>query len=442
MSGLLPNAWLIARREYLSRVRGRTFAITTALIAVVATGVVLLPIVLEALGVDDPPQVAVFVAADDLSTDPVAALQAVLAAGELQPDAPGNGVPPPEGSPGTASVILADDPESAAASVRDGNLDGLLSIDRGAGGDLQFEFLSGVSTGSRTQLLVQQAASALAVSDRLERAGVAPEDRDRIFAPADISTVAANPADVRDEADFGPSLLVAYALVILTFMAILTYGTWVAQSAAEEKSSRVMELLITAATPRQLLAGKVAGTGAAGLTQYVVVLAAAAAAFLGSGPLGRALGVSAGAAPPLPPLTPLMVAAFILFFLGGFVLYCTLYAAIGSMVSRQEDVQQASGPLVFVAVIGYLISFAGLNDPAASWVAAAALVPFFSAYLMPARMLLADPSAIEVVVALGLLAVAILLATWVAARIYSAGVLLYGQRPGIRQVLRAARVAR
>jgi ABC-2 type transport system permease protein len=126
----------------------------------------------------------------------------------------------------------------------------------------------------------------------------------------------------------------------------------------------------------------------------------------------------------------------------GFLLYATLYAAAGSMVSRIEDVQQAIGALIFIAMAGYFVSFPALNDPEASWVGTLSLIPFFSTYLMPVRLLLASPSVAEVALSIVLMLVAIVIATWIASRIYSAGVLLYGQRPSIRAVLRAARVSR
>jgi ABC-2 type transport system permease protein len=112
------------------------------------------------------------------------------------------------------------------------------------------------------------------------------------------------------------------------------------------------------------------------------------------------------------------------------------------MVSRIEDVQQAVGPLIFLSMAGYFAAFGGLNDPDAGWVQLLSVIPFFSPYLMPARMLLTSPSVGEVLLALALLAATVVLAIWLASRIYSAGVLLYGQRAGIRSVLRATRVSR
>ena len=256
-----------------------------------------------------------------------------------------------------------------------------------------------------------------------------PEQASEIFAPAAITAVPIDPDDARDEEDFGGAFILAYAVVILTFMAILTYGNWVAQSVAEEKSGRVMELLITAATPRQLLIGKVAGTGAAGLSQYVVIIAAAVIGYLVGGPLSNALGVAGDSPISLPDLNPTMVLTFGAFFVLGFLLYATLYAAAGSMVSRVEDAQQAAGPLIFLAIAGYFIAFTGLNDPDAQWVVVLSVIPFFSPYLMPARMLLTSPSAGEIVLALVLLVLTLALALAIASRIYSAG----------RAALRAAR---
>ena len=430
MSPLFPNALHVARREYLFRVRGRAFLITTLLLAILVAGFTMLPTFLGAFGVGEPAEIAVDDQAGDLSTDPVVTLQAALSAASEA-----NGEAGPQ-------VSATDDPETAAAQVREGELDGLLTITRGGDDELAFDYLSDQNPTSQTRILVTQAANAMTIQDRLERAGVSQEEAQEIFAPAAFTATAADPEAAEDEEDFGGAVLLSYIVVILTFMAILTYGNWVAQSVAEEKSGRVMELLITAATPRQLLTGKVLGTGAAGLTQYVVMVGAVVLGLALSGPVSSLLGVSGEQPFELPNIDPMFLAAFTVFFLLGFLLYCTLYAAAGSMVSRIEDVQQAVGPLIYLAMAGYFVSFFAPNDPDGQLVSIASVIPFFSPYLMPSRMLLGNPATWEVVLAIVLLAVTLVLAVWLAARIYSAGVLLYGQRVGIRSILRATRVAR
>ena len=160
--------------------------------------------------------------------------------------------------------------------------------------------------------------------------------------------------------------LTANILVILIFVTVITYGTWVAMSVAEEKSSRVMELMLSAATPLQMLAGKVSGTGAAGLTQYAGILAAGLAE--GSGCRNRsrrswcpeprqATRLS------LPGLTPGVLAVFVLFFVLGFALYSLVYAAAGSLVSRQEEVQQVITPLTFLSMGGYFAAIFAASAP-------------------------------------------------------------------------------
>jgi len=144
----------------------------------------------------------------------------------------------------------------------------------------------------------------------------------------------------------------------------------------------------------------------------------------------------------LPTVEPAFILASTGFFILGFLLYATLYAAAGSMVSRIEDVQQAVGPLMYLAMAGYFLSFFAPNDPDGQLVSIASIIPFLSPYLMPTRMLLGNPAPWEIGLALVLLALTLAGAIWVAARIYSAGVLLYGQRVGIRSVLKATRVAR
>lgn len=434
MGGIFPNALHVARREYRVRVRSRAFLITTGLLAVAVLILALLPTILTAVGIDRPARVAIASADAQLDADPVRIISAVLTAASDPSGGSSNDEAP--------SVSSTTDPDAARAEVGAGDLDGLLIISRTDDDELAFEYVTKAGPTSQTRVLVEQAASSLAINERLDASGIPSAERAALFAPPPFTTVSPDPSDATEAEDLGANVAIAYGLVILTFMAVITYGNWVAQSVAEEKSSRVMELLITAANPRQLLTGKVLGTGAAGLTQYGAVVVALVIGILISGSVGSMLGVEAGAAPALPELNVLGIAALTGFFLGGFILYSTLYAAAGSMVSRLEDVQQAAGPLMFLAMAGYFSSFAALSVPDAGWVAMVSFVPFFSPYLMPIRMLLGGPTPLEIGAALAILLVTILGAIWLASRIYSAGVLLYGQRLGWRNVLRATRVSR
>jgi ABC-2 type transport system permease protein len=147
----------------------------------------------------------------------------------------------------------------------------------------------------------------------------------------------------------------------------------------------------------------------------------------------------AGAGTPLAGLTIGILGAFVVFFLLGFLLTALVYAAAGSLVSRQEDVQQVALPMLMLSFAAYFAAFFASGAPDAAWVGPLSWVPFFSPYLMMTRLVTDTVAPWEVALAVGLLLVAILAALVVAARVYAAGVLLYGQRPTVAGVISAAR---
>ena len=140
-----------------------------------------------------------------------------------------------------------------------------------------------------------------------------------------------------------------------------------------------------------------------------------------------------------------LLLAFGVFFVLGFALYAVLYAGAASLVSRTEDINQIVAPMTLVSMGGYLVAVyasTGLLDPNSTFVVALSFIPFFSPYLMLTRMSAGVAGPLDVVIAIVLLAVTLPLVLWVAARFYAAGVLMYGQRPGLRLMLRVLRGAR
>ena len=437
MIGPLRNPLLVARREYLARVRTRAFVILTLFVAIAGVVVVLLPVALRAMVTEGEARIAVAWDAEDFAGDPVGALVVQLGV------ASGHGA----GGGSGFRVTPTEDPADARQQVDDGRLDGLLILQRSSSGELAFSYHSQASPNGRQVTLVRQAASALAVQDRMERLGIGQAQQTTLFAPVDFTLSVASGRDdaqqQRSPQELAGRLAAVTSLVVLVFAAIVTYGQWIATSVAEEKSSRVMELLITAASSRELLAGKVIGAGAAGVTQYVAVVVPAAvtvslqdriaAAITGDEPAtGGGL-----AAVDLP-----LLLAFGLFFVLAFGFYALLYAAAGSLATRTEEVQQIAMPMMLLLTAGYAVSFLAFEDTQAGWVRVLSYVPFFSPTLMIARLGLGRVEPWEIGLAVALLIIGIALAYLFAARVYRAGILLYGQRRGLRSVLRATRVSR
>jgi ABC-2 type transport system permease protein len=239
-------------------------------------------------------------------------------------------------------------------------------------------------------------------------------------------------------AEFASRRVVGVVFVVLIFITLVIYGMWVAAGVVAEKSSRVMELLISAASPAQLVVGKVVGIGVAGLVQYVgIVVPALVTILLEDRIAGAVLGVTGSLGVNLDVLSPALLAAYGGFWILGFVLYALIYAAAGSLVSRAEDLQVLALPLSLIAIAGYLIAVMALSGGISSFVRVASLVPFWSPFIMLTRLTVGRAEPWEVAAAYAFLVASILVVGVVAVRVYSAGVLLYGQRPGLRAIVGA-----
>jgi ABC-2 type transport system permease protein len=240
--------------------------------------------------------------------------------------------------------------------------------------------------------------------------------------------------------EYASRRIVGIVFVVLIFITLVIYGMWVAAGVVAEKSSRVMELLISAASARQLVVGKVIGIGAAGATQYAAVLSAALVTlFLEEGLSVAMLGPEGSIAPSLVSLSPGLLLAFAAYYVLGFALYALIYAAAGSLVSRPEDLQIIALPLSLLAIVGYFQAVLALSGGIAGFIRFASYVPFWSPFVMLTRLSVGRVEAWELALSFGLLVATIGVVGVIAIRIYAAGVLLYGQRPGLRAYVTAAR---
>jgi ABC-2 type transport system permease protein len=431
--------WLIIRREYPARVRQRSFVIITALMAVIFVLLACAPTIVQAIrnGKESTTTIAVVDTANPAATpDEIARLDQQLRADGT------NG--------GAITLTAANGPvDSLRDQVNAGTYQGVLTLARNPAGDLTFDYATKSGTRDATATRIQQAASFLAVQDRLTRAGVDPARQAQIFAPpafAVSATKAAASAGTQSDTEKNTNRGIAYILDILLYTTIIVYGMWIAGGVVEEKSNRIMEIMINAATPTQLMAGKILGIGAAALTQYLCITIPGAVALASQGRIAQALlGTRSGAAAlDLTGLSATAVVAFLGFFALGFLLYAGLYAGAGSLVSRQEEVQQIAAPMQVAMIGSFFAALFTLGTPDAPVARVLSFVPFTSPLVMLTRVLVGNPAPWEVALSVAILIVSIALAITLAARIYRIGVLLYGVRPTLRSVwkLNQPRVAR
>jgi len=246
-------------------------------------------------------------------------------------------------------------------------------------------------------------------------------------------------------------IAVGWVMAFLIYIAVLIYGQYVMQGVIEEKSSRVVEIVVSSVRPFELMMGKVLGIGAMGLTQFAVwgvlvlggtsMLGSAAALLLDPSMLNLPADASEEAMRQatdfaLPSLAPSLFIWFVLFFLGGYLLYASLFAAVGSAVEQQQDAQSLVFPLTLPLIIPIVLLFFLLETPNATLSVVTSMIPFFAPVLMVARVAVTDVPFWQVGGAFLLLVGTFVGTIWASGRIYRVGILMYGKKPGVRELLR------
>jgi ABC-2 type transport system permease protein len=434
------NIPLIIAREYKARVQKRSFQVGTIILVVLVILAACVPTVIELISSNSQSKIAVVNQASQVGgLDPVSYISTQLnttlnSSGQLQ-------AAPSTKPKYTVQAGQPGDLNNLRQQVRDGKLDALLVINRAASGELSFEYFSNSSPTGTTAAQIQAATTQLNFLDKLGRLGIPQSQLSTLFqSPNLTATSVADEKSGRTPEETGAATLVVTLGVILIFTTILQYGATVAQGAVEEKSNRIMEIMINAATPFQLMIGKIIGIGLAGVTQVAALAVAGIIAFLAQDPLKKALlnNSTGGTQIDITGLSVGLLGLVVLYFILGFLLYGTLYAAVGSLVSRQEDVQTALAPLTFLFMAGYFVSIFSLGATDALWVKILSFVPFFTPTLMLSRAGISELEWWEVPVSIVIMLVAIVIFTWLAGRIYRAGVLMYGQKPNLGRLFKLA----
>ncbi len=263
---------------------------------------------------------------------------------------------------------------------------------------------------------------------KLLHAGINPELIERLSTRLTIKTIKIEKGEAREK-QLGQEWVTAFVFLMILYMTSLLYGNATMRGVLEEKTSRIVEVLLSSTSAFQLMMGKVFGVGMVGLIQYLIWV-------------GMALGVFAFAAASHPHLlqyisiSPVVLLYFIIFFLLGYFQISTLFAAVGAMSSSQEDAQSLSTPITILVVIPFIISFTVVRDPATPWSQILSFVPFFTPMLMFLRVTLMMPPWYEIWGAIGINLAAIFAGTWVSAKIYRVGILMYGKRPTLPEMIR------
>ena len=379
---------LIARRDFFERLRSKAFVLSTAFTVVIVLSVVIIPTFFD--DGDEPTRIA---AEAELVAPLARALDGLEPAIEVE-------------------AMAADSTDR----LDDGELEAIVPsiqmLQLGDGASFQVE-----ST-------LVAALSQLVFAERSTELGIEGDVLAELF--ADPGIVVEYASSQVDEDEDAANRGFAFMGTVLLFISIITYGQWIALGVIEEKTSRVVEVVLGTVPARQLMAGKILGIGALAFAQLLIVGATALIA------------ASLGDTLTIPDAAGTAIFAVVVWFLLGFTFYATAYAATGALVSRQEDAQNAAFPLTMVLVVSYAIATSALaGDNIVARVAS--FLPPFAPTIMPIRMATGDAALWEIALSITIMIASVVGMTRLAARIYSGGILGVGQRTKMREAWRTAR---
>ncbi|MCY7379708.1 MAG: ABC transporter permease [Gemmatimonadaceae bacterium] len=441
---------VVFKREYLERVRSKWFLVGTLLGPVFFAMITVVPILISSRSK----------ASTDLANvtiiDATSSGMGERVAGALRQRFPLS--PAPKVVPVDATSIPLEE-DRAVISVRDKETRGYLVLDSNtvSGNSVRYAGRNASSLNDVEQItsLVRQQV----LAQRLQGEGI---DATRVAALTGVrlQMVTEKIGDNGREKGSGiGNVIFGYVIALLLYMMIVIYGQTILRGVMEEKTTRVAEVVVSSVSTDTLLAGKVLGVGMVAITQ---VVAWAALSFslmfyavpllekkLGAGAIasGAASGGPGGAgmasqlAGALPSLSMSTLLALLLFFVLGFIFYASLFAAIGAMVNSQEDVQQASMPVMLLLVSSVVFMTPIMTNPGSGLARTMSLLPFSAPILMPLRMTLIPVPWYEVAGSIAGVAIACLAAIWISARVYRVGLLMYGKKPSFREVARWVRYA-
>lgn len=422
----------VIRREYVERVKSPWFLAGTFLGPLAFAAITILPavvamkqgtskaatniVVLDATGSGVGDRVRTAMSGGLQATDSVNAIVRAVAPSEL-----------------AAAETLAT--REVVANTHTGYL--VLDTTVIAGGTARY---AGRNAASEQDMdLLRSAVRQALLTQRLSAAGLDPLQVQRL-----TSVRTAFETEKLDERGRGGSgigsVIFGYLIAFLLYMMIALYGQTLMRGVLDEKMTRVAEVIVASVKPDTLLAGKVIGVGGVGVTQQVIWILCGWALVSFRGPILAALGLP-DAPITLPSISAGVIALNVLFYILGFTFYATLFAATGSMVSNQEDIQQASLPVTMLLVFSIVFMQPILLQPDSTLARTMTMLPFSAPVLMPLRMATVQVPAWEIGVAIGGMLAACAAAIWVAARIYRVGLLMYGKRPTFVEVMKWVRQA-
>jgi ABC-2 type transport system permease protein len=421
--------WAVLSREYLERVRTRWFVLAT-LFGPLAFGTLMYLPAYLATRSGASADVAKIRILDATGTD-----LGRRVASELNGGLFGDSNRTQVQSLTEPQIPVAESIATRAAISKE--IRGYLVLDRGVFVGRNPRYAGGNATSISDMRRIENAVNHEVLAEQLRALGISGADADRLKRTTlDLRAERITPAGRGGSSQV--SILIAISVAMLLYITIFIYGQNVLRGVIEEKQTRVAEIVVSSVRPTTLLAGKVLGVGAVGLTQMLIWGAASVAMAKYRVALLQQLGASATPIQ-LPSVSWGQAALLLVFFLLGYTFYAALFGAIGATVSSEQEAQQAQMPVVLLLVVSIMFLQPVLNNPEGVLATNLGWLPFSSPIVMPLRMSAVTIPPWEIALSIFALIAGCYIAVYIAARIYRTGLLMYGKRPTFREVLRWVR---
>ncbi|WP_100398186.1 ABC transporter permease [Bacillus sp. FJAT-44742] len=413
--------FIIMFHTYLSKLKSRAFIVTTLITLLFVFGFMNIDRIIALFETDDEPaaEVAVIDETNDLFEAADYHVQQLY-----------------------DNIILVDvgeNEEAALEAVERGDFNGLLILDYENGEVPGGEYYAPTVAEQSLPLQLEQALQQVKIEHMTATLDLDQETVEAIYAPVSFERTALDEG-ARSEAELNQARFLVYILLFVIYFSVLFLGSLIAMEVATEKSSRVMEILISSASPVKQMFGKIAGIGLLGLTQFFLIFLIGLWSFQGQ-PAQQPADVQepAGGLPFFEATDlslVLLLYAFVFFFLG-YLLYATLSAMLGSIVSRIEDVNASITPVNMLVISAFFIAMFGLSSPESPIITVTSFIPFFTPMIMFLRVGMLEVPVWEVALSIVLMLAAIAFFAWVGARVYRGGVLMYGTSRSLKELRKA-----
>ncbi|MES2359893.1 MAG: ABC transporter permease [Gemmatimonadota bacterium] len=442
MADTASKLWAIVRREYIERVRTRWFMISTIFAPLLFAAIAFLPLLLMTKDAKSvAPRVLIIDATQQGLGKYVARSLAVLRSTSEDATTADVRIVSPDS--------LARAREDATSQVARRLANGFVVLDSATLRGDTAGYAGRQADSKSDRLTIANSVRSGLIALRLERGGLSAPAIDSVVS-APIPTIqAVSINDTGRDVTTPAKAIIATIVAFFLYMSIIIYGQNMLSGVIEEKMSRVSEIVISSVKPETLLAGKVIGVTAVGLTQQIVwvggtvLLISARTMLFGAPAIAKAQAAGAAGGFGSNDMLAALVATpwswvvlVLVLFLLGLLFYGALYAAVGATVGSEQDARQAAFPVVLLLVLTAVLISPTVQNPTSTLAVTMSMLPFSSPIILPIRMAITNVPTIQVVASLAILVLSCLGAIWLAGRIYRVGLLMYGKRPTLSEVRR------